>query len=60
MKLYVVLVMELCEFDLDHLVKIKPFKEQDIIIFLYQLGESLSGHIGYVTVSVFVCVQPKG
>ena len=39
LKLHIVLVMELCEFDLDHLVKIKPFKEQDIVIFLHQLGE---------------------
>ena len=39
MKHYIVLVMELCEYDLDHLVKVAPFKEEDIVIFLHQLGE---------------------
>ena len=39
MKQYIVLVMELCEYDLDHLVKVAPFKEEDIVIFLHQLGE---------------------
>ena len=39
MKPYIVLVMELCEYDLDHLVKVSPFKEEDIVIFLHQLGE---------------------
>ena len=31
------LVMELCEYDLDHLVKVQPFKEDDITLFLHQL-----------------------
>ena len=39
MKHYIVLVMELCECDLDHLIEVKPFKEDDIIIFLHQLGK---------------------
>lgn len=39
MKHYIVLVMELCEYDLDHLVKVEPFKEDEIVIFLHQLGE---------------------
>ena len=39
MKHYIVLVMELCEYDLDHLVKVEPFKEDDIVIFLHQLGK---------------------
>jgi len=29
--------MELCEYDLDHLVKVQPFKEDDITLFLHQL-----------------------
>ena len=33
--------MELCEYDLDHLVKVQPFKEDDITLFLHQLCESL-------------------
>lgn len=33
------LVMELCDYDLDHLVKVEPFKEETIIVFLYQLGK---------------------
>lgn len=44
LKQHIVLIMELCDFDLDHLVKIKPFKEQDIIIFLFQLGKACSAH----------------
>ena len=40
LKQFIVLVMELCEYDLDHLVKVQPFKEDDITLFLYQLGES--------------------
>ena len=39
MKHYIVLVMELCEYDLDHLVKVEPFKEDEIVIFLHQLGK---------------------
>ena len=35
---FIVLVMELCDYDLDHLVKVEPFKEETIIVFLYQLG----------------------
>ena len=31
--------MELCDYDLDHLVKVEPFKEETIIVFLYQLGK---------------------
>ena len=41
MKHYIVLVMELCEYDLDHLVKVELFKEDEIVIFLHQLGESV-------------------
>lgn len=40
MKHHIVLVMELCEYDLDHLVKVEPFKEDEIIIIsLHQLGK---------------------
>ncbi len=39
MKNHIVLVMELCDYDLDKLVKTSPFKEDDITLFLYQLGE---------------------
>ena len=39
MKQHIVLVMELCEYDLDHLVKVSPFREDDITLFLFQLGE---------------------
>jgi len=42
LKQFIVLVMELCEYDLDHLVKVQPFKEDDITLFLYQLSESSS------------------
>lgn len=35
----IVMVMELCEYDLDHLIKIKPFGDQDITVLLHQLGE---------------------
>jgi len=38
LKQFIVLVMELCEYDLDHLVKVQPFKEDDITLFLYQLS----------------------
>ena len=34
----IVLVMELCDYDLDYLVKTDPFKEENVIVFLYQLG----------------------
>lgn len=33
------MVMELCECDLDHLLKVRPFHDKDIIILLHQLGE---------------------
>ena len=39
MKQHIVLVMELCEYDLDYLVKMSPFREDDITLFLFQLGE---------------------
>ena len=39
MKHSVVLVLELCEYDLDHLVKTNPFNEDSIVLFLHQLGE---------------------
>ena len=51
MKHYIVLVMELCEYDLDHLVKVEPFKEDEIVIFLHQLGKRERE-------KVFVCVCP--
>ena len=35
------MVMELCEYDLDYLVKASPFREDDITLFLFQLGESI-------------------
>lgn len=38
MKQHIVLVMELCEYDLDYLVKQSPFREDDITLFLFQLG----------------------
>ena len=38
MKQHIVLVMELCEYDLDYLVKLSPFREDDITLFLFQLG----------------------
>ena len=38
LKNFIVLVMELCDYDLDHLVKVSPFKEDSTIVFLYQLG----------------------
>ena len=34
--------MELCDYDLDYLVKVDPFKEENIIVFLFQLGEDCS------------------
>ena len=34
----IVLVMELCECDLDHLLKMRPFGDNDIITLLSQLG----------------------
>ncbi len=39
LKNHIVLVMELCDYDLDKLVKTSPFREDDITLFLYQLGE---------------------
>ena len=52
MKHYIVLVMELCEYDLDHLVKVEPFKEDEIVIFLHQLGKRERER------GVCVCVYP--
>ena len=40
LKQHIVLVMELCEYDLDEMVKRTPFREDDITLFLYQLSES--------------------
>ena len=37
-KHFIVLVMELCEYDLDYMVKTHSFKEADITLFLHQLG----------------------
>ena len=34
----VVLVMELCDLDLDKLLELKQFKEHDIILFLHQFS----------------------
>lgn len=45
MKHFIVLVMELCEYDLDYLVKVKPFKEDDITLFLYQLGKEITSSL---------------
>ena len=46
MKQHIVLVMELCEYDLDYLVKASPFREDDITLFLFQLGEYMKGREG--------------
>ena len=35
----IVMVMELCECDLDHLIKVKPFCDQDVTVLLHQLGK---------------------
>ena len=35
----IVLVMELCECDLDHQLKVRPFRDNDIITLLSQLGQ---------------------
>ncbi|XP_003387126.1 PREDICTED: inhibitor of nuclear factor kappa-B kinase subunit beta-like [Amphimedon queenslandica] len=37
----IVMVMELCECDLDHLIKVKPFCDQDVTVLLHQLGEGM-------------------
>lgn len=55
MKHYIVLVMELCEYDLDHLVKVEPFKEDEIVIFLHQLGKCARER---ESASVHGCVLP--
>ena len=39
LKQHIVLVMELCEYDLDYLVKLSPFREDDITLFLFQLSQ---------------------
>ena len=39
----IVMVMELCECDLDHLIKVKPFCDQEVIILLHQLGKEYWG-----------------
>ena len=39
---FIVLVMELCDYDLDHLVKVDPFNEESTIVFLHQLGKILN------------------
>jgi hypothetical protein len=39
LKQHIVLVMELCDYDLDHLVKVSPFREDDITLFLFQLSQ---------------------
>ena len=33
--------MELCEYDLDYLVKLSPFREDDITLFLFQLSKGM-------------------
>lgn len=35
----IVMVMELCECDLDHLLKVKPFGDNEITLLLYQMGK---------------------
>jgi serine/threonine protein kinase len=41
LKQHIVLVMELCDYDLDHLVKVSPFREDDITLFLFQLSKGM-------------------
>ena len=41
LKQHIVLVMELCEYDLDYLVKLSPFREDDITPFLFQLSKGM-------------------
>jgi serine/threonine protein kinase len=41
LKQHIVLVMELCDYDLDHLVKASPFREDDITLFLFQLSKGM-------------------
>ena len=33
------LVLELCKYDLNHLIKIEPFNEDNTVLFLHQLGK---------------------
>ena len=54
MKRHIVLVMELCEYDLDYLVKKQNFTEDDITRFLLQLCES--SHYSHVTACSSKCV----
>ena len=39
------LVSELCEYDLDHLVKVKPFNEDNTVLFLHQLGKLMKHNV---------------
>ncbi len=43
---HIVLVMELCDCDLADYIVSNPFKEEDVTLFLYQLGESQGGREG--------------
>ena len=46
MKQHLVLVMEMCDYDLDYLVRKSPFREDDITLLLFQLGEREGGSGG--------------
>ena len=35
------MVMELCEYDLDHLVKVQPFSEEDTTLLLFELAQGM-------------------
>eukprot|EP00731_Ephydatia_muelleri_P023553 Em0015g1136a len=47
LKTAIVLVMELCECDLDQLVKTQPFKEEDITRFITQLAQGMKALRSY-------------
>ena len=39
MKKAILIAMELCDYDLDGLVKKNPLMEMEVVTFLHQLGE---------------------
>ena len=34
----IIITMELCDYDLDNLIKQSPFGQEEVVQFLYQLG----------------------
>ena len=55
----IVLVMELCECDLDHLIKVKPFNDKDIVVLLHQLGKTKSVEFVILTVNLAFKIATK-